>query len=130
MKLATTLKMILLKLNSNDGEYRLGLRRDLKALRNVDLSLSNDSSKHVQGSEIGKVISQAMLYAFEGHTLLNVFAARRNFYSVAIAPNVSVFLYLNPVKQLAFILNGMGMRTDEKRLAIGFFIVFPNVLKI
>ncbi|CDF32368.1 unnamed protein product [Chondrus crispus] len=112
--------------NATSDDRRKWIRGDAKAKAVIGLTLSDDYLQHVRGCSSAKETWEAILNVFEGHTLLNKLAARRDFYTVSMLPSEKVLVFINRVKQLAARLQSMSVEIDDKEIAMAVLNGLPS----
>lgn len=101
-----------------DPNYSDWLKKDKKARAFIGLSLSNNQFEQVQHASSARDMWKGVCDIFEKHTLLNLLAARRKFYTTTMKENEKVLEFSARVRQHASTLKSMGVEVGDDDMAM------------
>lgn len=102
------------------------LRRDKLARMTTGLSLSDEMLKNVRQTTTSFQMGTEICNLHQRHTLLDKLSARRDFYTATMRGNEKMLVYINRVRQMASILESMGIDIDDKELAMAVLNGLPD----
>ncbi len=102
------------------------IRKDKTARMTIGLTLSDEMLKNVCHTETALEMWQEICNVHQRHTLLNKLAARRDFYTATMKPGEKMLVYINRVRQMASVLESMGVEIDDKELAMAVLNGLPK----
>ena len=101
-------------------------KSDRKAKALIRLSLSKAHVELTRGIKTAKGVWESIQNHFERHTLLNMLAARRNFYTATMQEGEKVIDFINRVRTLASTLESMDITIADKEMAMAVLNGLPD----
>lgn len=102
------------------------LRKDKLAHMTIGLTLSDEMLKNVQHTSTALEMWTEICNVHQRHTLLNKLAARRDFYTATMRSDERILSYINRVRQMASVLESMGVEIEDKELAMAVLNGLPD----
>lgn len=101
-------------------------RKDKLARMTIGLSLSDEMLKNVEHTSTALEMWTEICNVHQRHTLINKLAARRDFYTASMRNDEGVLPYINRVRQIASVLESMGVSIDDKEMAMAVLNGLPE----
>ncbi len=107
-------------------ELQKWIRKDKTARMTIGLTLSDEMLKNVCHTVTALEMWQEICNVHQRHTLLNKLAARRDFYTATMKSGEKMLVYINRVRQMASVLESMGVAIDDKEMAMAVLNGLPK----
>jgi len=102
------------------------IRRDKTARMTIGISLSDEMLKNVRHTTTALEMWNEICNVHQRHTLLNKLSARREFYTATMEHGEKMLVYINRVRQMASVLESMGVDIDDKEMAMAVLNGLPK----
>ncbi len=102
------------------------VRKDKTAKMTIGIALSDEMLKNVSHTVTALEMWEEICNVHQRHTLLNKLAARRDFYTTTMKSGKKMLVYINRVRQMASVLESMGVTIDDKEIAMAVLHGLPK----
>ncbi len=106
-------------------ELQNWVHKDKTTRMTIGHTLSDEMLKNVSHRETALEMWEEICNVHQRHTLLNKLGARRDFYSATMKDGEKMLVYINRVRQMAFVLESTGVTIDDKEKAMAVLNGLP-----